>query len=113
MEDGAVIHDGLGHTVVQILGMLYEDYGLLVSQEPECLQGKLNSLIGLFRRIVLAANFSKSNTMDFHPGVIRSSMSEEDFYWIITGERATYWEHLRRRVPCPECWAEMTAVSLI
>ena len=35
----------------------------MISRDPECLQGALNVLIEMFRRIGLAANISKSKTM--------------------------------------------------
>ena len=48
LKDEAVIRDGLGHAVGRILGVLYADYGLLVSLNPEWLHGSLKFLIGLF-----------------------------------------------------------------
>ena len=57
------------------LGVFYAYDGLLGYQDLEWLQGALNALIGLFRRIGLADNFSRSNTMTFHPVAIRSGMS--------------------------------------
>ena len=61
---------GMGHTVGRTLGIFYMNDGLLVSWDPEWLQGALNVLIGLFHKIVLVANFYKSKTMTCHPVVI-------------------------------------------
>ena len=55
------------------------DNGLLGFPYPEWLNGELNVLIGLSRRIGLMVNVTKSKTMTFHPGEIRLGMSEEVF----------------------------------
>ena len=68
--------------------------------------------MGLFRRISLGCNVSKSDTMTFHPGEIRSGMSQEAFIQIRTWEVATHREHLRRRVMCLDCGVEMKNGSL-
>ena len=49
VEYGPLIHNGLGQTVGQILGLFYTDDGLLVSRGLYQLQGALNFLIGLLR----------------------------------------------------------------
>ena len=46
-----VIHNGLGHEVGRKLGVLYTDNCLLGSQDMEWLQGDLNVIVCLFRRI--------------------------------------------------------------
>ena len=84
VEYGEVVHDRLDHIVGWIPGVFYMDNGLLGSRDPDWLQVSLNILIGLFRKIVLASNVAKSNTMICHPGAIRSSMSHEAF-----GRRST------------------------
>ena len=66
-----VIYDRLGHAAVQSLGVLYAENGILGSRDPEWLQGYLNVLIGLFRRIGLMANAVKSKTMTCQPGAIQ------------------------------------------
>ena len=75
MADYVVIHGGLGHAVGQSFGVLYADNGILGLRYPEWLQGYLNVLIGLFRRIGLMANVAKSKRMTFQKGVIHSGMS--------------------------------------
>ena len=66
LKDEAVIRDGLGHAVGRILGVLYADYGLLVSLNPEWLHGSLKVLIGLFHWIRLATNVAKLKMMMYH-----------------------------------------------
>ena len=67
VEDGEVVHDGMGRAVGRSLGVFYMDYGILGSWEPEWLQGDLNFIIRLFQWISLAENISKSKTMTCHP----------------------------------------------
>ena len=59
VEYGAVIHDRLGHTVGQSLGVFYADDGLLGYWHPEWMQGALNILIQLLRKTGLANNVAK------------------------------------------------------
>ena len=48
VEDEAVIQDRPGHAVGQRLRVFYVYNGILVSQDPEWLQGSLNFLVRLF-----------------------------------------------------------------
>ena len=48
VEDQLVTQEGLGLLVGRCLGLFYVDYGMVVSQDPEWLQGSLNVLIVLF-----------------------------------------------------------------
>ena len=84
VEHRALIHDGLGHTLGQSLGVFYADYGRIGYWEPGWMQGYMKVLVVLLQRIVLAANFSKSNTMTFRTVSNRSGMSQEEF-----GRRST------------------------
>ena len=54
VDNGVIVHNRLGYMAVRSLGVFYADYGIIGSREPECLQGALEVLIGLFRRIGLA-----------------------------------------------------------
>ena len=58
---------------------------MIGSRDPEWLQGNINVIIGLFRRVVLMANVEKSNTMTFQTGDIHKWMSDEAFSTRITG----------------------------
>ena len=45
------------------MGVFYEDHGMIGLRYPEWIQGVIDVLIGLFRRVCLMANVEKSNTM--------------------------------------------------
>ena len=92
--------------------VFYADDGILGLQYPECLQGALNVLIGLFRRIGLAANVSNLKTMNFQLGEILLGMSVDEFPRRSTGEGDNYLERLRRRMLCPDCGVEMMEIYL-
>ena len=57
-------------------------------------------------------NVSKSKTTICQPGAICTGMSEEAFSWRITGEVATYREHLRQNIPYPDCGVDLTSGSM-
>ena len=97
------IHDSLRMAVGRSMGVFYVYNGLVGSRYLQWLQGYINVLIRLFYRVVLMANFAKSNTITFQQGLIRTGMSEEAFSRRITGEGAPYQELIRRRIPCPHC----------
>ena len=50
--------------------MFYANGRMIVSRDPEWLQGTINVIIRLFRRVGLMDNVKKSKTMPFQPGVI-------------------------------------------
>ena len=112
VEDEWVIHNGLGHVVMWILGIFYSDDGLLGFHDPEWIQGVLNVLIGLLRRIGLMGNFAKSKMMTCQSGAIRLVMSEEVVERISTGKGDTYLEKLRCCLPCSYCRVKLTAGSM-
>ena len=98
VEYSAFIHDGMGHAVGSIVGVLYADDGLIGSQDTEWIVGGISILIGLFRRIGLMANVAKSKNMTCQPGTIRSGMSEEAVGWRSTGRGTIYRERLLHRL---------------
>ena len=53
-------------------------------------------------------NVEKSKTMTYQSGAIHTGMSEEAFSQNNKLERATYWEQLQWRIPCPYCGVELT-----
>ena len=89
MEDGSVVHDGMGYAVGQIFGVFYTENVILGSWEPAWLQCALNVLILMFWRIGLSDNGAKSNTTTFHPVEIRPGMSQGVFSWRSTGKGTT------------------------
>ena len=52
------------------MGMFYADYGMIGSRDLEWLQGVINVLIGLLRRVGLMSKISKSKTMTCQTGEI-------------------------------------------
>ena len=79
VEDKSVTHEGLVMAVARCMGVFYEDGGMIVSRDPECLKRSINILIELFRRVVLMANVAKSNTMTCQSGLIFTGVSDEAF----------------------------------
>ena len=58
------------------------------------------------------ANIAKYKTTTCQPGTIHTGMLDEAFSWRIKGERDTYRERLRQRIPCPYFRMELTAGSV-
>ena len=85
--------------VGRCMGMFYADDVMVVSKDPEWLQGDINVLIRLFRRVELMENVEKSNTMTCHTWAIHMGMLEETFSQRSEVEGDTYQESLRRRIP--------------
>ena len=83
--------------------LFYVDYGVVVSQGLQWLQGALNMPIGLSFQYKLVYNFSMSKAITFHPGTLRYFMSEEVVVQECTVRGATYRERLRRRIPGLYC----------
>ena len=65
INNHAANHDDIGEAVGHNLGVFYVNDGMIVSRNPGWLHKDINVLIGLFRRIGLEANISKSKTMIF------------------------------------------------
>ena len=58
-----VAHEVLGLLVGICLVLFYADDSVVVSRDPEWLQGDLNVLIGLFRWYGLVSNVAKSKAV--------------------------------------------------
>ena len=71
--------------VIRSMGVFYTNDGLIGLQDLDWIQGSINVLIGIFRRVGLMANVAKSNMMTSHPGEFREHISEEAFSWRRTG----------------------------
>ena len=93
--------------------MLYLGDGLIRFQYPECLQGALNDLMGLFYRVGLMSNIENSRTMTFQPGAIHTGMLDKAINSRIVGVGATYRERLRLRIPCLEYRVELISGSMM
>ena len=61
------------------MGMFYEYYSMIVSKYPEGLQGAINTIIRLFRKVGLMANVAKSKIITCQSGAICTGVSEKYF----------------------------------
>ena len=77
LENQRVARDGLVETARRFLRVFYDDDGMMVSRDLDCLQHLMNVLCGLFQRYGLADNVSKPHAMTCQTGILRSGMSEE------------------------------------
>ena len=75
VEDKSTTHEGLGMEVGRCTGVFYADDSMIVSKDPEWIQGAINLLIGLFRRVNLVTNVVKSKTMTCQLGEICTGVS--------------------------------------
>ena len=76
VEEQQVVHEVLGIAVGIFLGLFFSDNGVVGSRNLEWIQGSLNVLSGLFHQYGLVANVTKSKAMKYHPGTLRSGMSD-------------------------------------
>ena len=93
-----------------MLACFYADNGLIVLRDPDFLQRAFDALTDLFDRVGLKTNTTKTETMAFLPGAIRTRLSED-------GYRAQMDNHFRNsckgcRVNCNLCNQEL-AVGLL
>ena len=113
MDYESAICGGIVMAVGRSINVFYADGGLIGLRYLELLQGAINVLIVVFRRVCLLANIKKSKTMTCQPEAIFTGMSEEDFSWMGIGERSTYRERLKWCIPCPYFEMELTAGSMM
>ena len=78
-EDNSATHDIPGMEVGRWMGVFYVDGGVIISRDPEWLQGVINVLIVLIRRVSLMSNAGKYKTMTCQTGVICTGIPEEAF----------------------------------
>ena len=93
-----------------LIAIFYADDGLIASRNPKTLQTAVNLLTGLFDRVGLQTNTTKTEVMVFVPGKIRTFLSESAY-------RARMDEDFRgegkgRKVECSECGKELAVGSL-
>jgi hypothetical protein len=103
-------HNGLGNQVVEILVACYVDDGLIASCDPDWLQESFDVLIGLFERIGLFTNATKTKAMVCIPGRIREGYTEEE-YANYKSQTVTAANKKCRRVDCEICGASLAAGS--
>ena len=66
MEDESTTNEGIGTEIGMCMVVFYADDSIIVSRDTEWLQGDINVLIGIFRRVGLMVNVEKYKTMKFH-----------------------------------------------
>jgi hypothetical protein len=110
MLDEDIARDGIGDRVAKILVAFYIDDGRIASQDPVWLQESFNILIGLFERIGLFTNVSKTKVMICIPGRIRKAYTEEQYakYKSPTGAAAN---NKRHQINCEICGTSLAAGS--
>ncbi len=93
-----------------MLVVFYNDDGLIASRDPVWLQESFDILIGLFERIGLFTNASKTKVMVCTPGQIRKAYTEEQYakYNSLTGSATNNKLHC---VDCEICGASLAAGS--
>lgn len=112
VDDSSAASVGLGETAAEKLALFCADDGLLSAVDPDWLQPALDILIGLFRRIGLATNTSKTKLMTCHPATIQTTVSNLAYERRMTGRGESFRERQRRRVECPVCDKPMNSGSL-
>ena len=106
-----VAADGIGAQIRALLAAFYADDGLVQSRDPAFLQYAFDILVGLFERVGLRTNTTKTEVMTCVPGKIRTALSHEAYANRMEGHgdwRA--WQ--MRRTSCNICRVELTIGSL-
>ena len=74
-----VAADGIGSHIRVLLAAFYADDGLVQSRDPEFLQYSFDILVGLFERVGLRTNTTKTEAMTCIPGEICPALSHEAY----------------------------------
>ena len=79
--------------------VFYADDGMVVSSDPDCLQGEFNALVAIFDRVGLLTNVRKMVRMVCHPCRAEAGNRTEEAYGrMLRGEGRSYAERQRERV---------------
>ena len=102
---------GMGlEDVRRLLSCFYADDGLIVARDPDKLQIAFDVLTGLFDRVGLRTNTTKTEAMVFLPDKLRTPLPAESYEARMDQE---YWElKLGRRLPCTICGTSLAVGSL-
>ena len=104
---------GLGLTIIDLVDYLYSDDALVASTQPEKLQRVFDVLTGLFNRVGLQTNTTRTFGMVCQSCHVPGRMFEEAYVKWTTGKVPNFWERQRRRVECPECGVELASGLLL
>jgi hypothetical protein len=108
--DKVVARDGIGNQVAKILVAFYVNDGLIASRDPFWLQESFDILIGLFERIGLFKNASKTKVMICIPRRIHEAYTDEEYadYKSLPGAATA---NKRRWINCEICGTSLAAGS--
>jgi hypothetical protein len=104
--------NGFGYEVKEKCVLFYADDGLLSSRKKEWVQESFDVLIGIFERVGLRTNTTKTQAMICTPGYISSRQSDDAYKRRMTGSGESFKERQRRKVVCPVCDASLAQSSL-
>jgi hypothetical protein len=107
--------EGFIRNVAARIACFYADDGMIGSRDSDWLQHSIRVLAGLFERVGLRTNTTKTEAMTCAPSFIRGYMSPEAHQRNrgVEGSENTYRERKRQRVECSECQAGLAAGSLL
>jgi len=97
--------------VRKLLALFYADDGVLASRDAARLQSSQDILVGLFERVGLDANATKTQCVTFVPGKIRTRLSNRSYTQQQEGVVSPA-EWQRRQVECDVCGDTMQRQSL-
>ena len=94
------------------MGVFYVYGGMTRKRDLEWIQGAINVLIVLFRRVEMMSNVEKYMTITWNPGENFTGMSEEAFSCRSIGEASAYHERLRQSISCLDCGIVLLALFI-
>jgi hypothetical protein len=108
--DKDIARNGIGNRMAKILVAFYIDDELIVTRDPFWLQELFDILIGLFERIGLFTNASKTKVMVCILGRIREAYTDKEYakYKSPTGAAAN---NKHCRIDCEICGTSLAAGS--
>ena len=112
MVEGAEERDERGQEVRNQNALFYADYGMVVSLEPQWLQGAFITLVVLLYRVGMRTNVGNTVGMVCRPSQATGTQSEAEYRQLMTGEGPSYRERNKGLVQCRECGEDMAVVSL-
>ena len=104
-------NSGYGMELRRLMAIFYADDALIASRDPELLQVAVDEMVGLFERVGLRTNTSKTKVMTCVPGKIRTRHSGDAYNNSIEG-LSTAAQHQARNVECDLCQKGMQARAL-
>ena len=107
-NDGACTITGLGHTVTDLLALLYADDTLIAATDPKWLQQAIDLLVHLFCHMCLDTNIEKTKLMLCDCGYIPTHLSDQAYLRKMTGNGPTFRDQLCHKITCPKCNGQMS-----